>query len=123
MSTWQRIGCPTVYHRRVLAAPVKRTLIVHIGTHKTGSTSLQQMLGNLSDSLARSGIHVPVAGRSGGSHGNLIAEYSGPTRPYHDASLGGWVELPRCTAPRILISAEGFTGPSFDRGDRPSAIA
>ena len=68
---------------------MQRTLIVHIGTHKTGSTSIQRMLACLVGSLERLGIHVPAAAREAGGHANLVAEYSHPARPYYNPDLGG----------------------------------
>jgi len=40
-----------------------RDILIHIGTHKTGSTSLQQLLTRASDRLFEDGILYPEAGR------------------------------------------------------------
>lgn len=42
----------------------KPTIILHIGTHKTGTSFLQQMLCNAAAALAEMGILYPAAGRS-----------------------------------------------------------
>ena len=91
----------------------RRTLIVHIGLPKTGSTSIQRMLCVLAGSLRRRGIHVPRAGQNApGEHRNLVHEYLG-SREYR-ARAGRWAELSRelhesARARRFVISAESFS--------------
>ncbi len=46
-------------------------LYLHLGTDKTGSTAIQRMLDASGDSLARHGLHFPVAGRKAWSHSDL----------------------------------------------------
>ena len=106
----------------------QRKLVVHIGTPKTGSTSIQHMLHRLAVALEARGIHVPVAARSSDySHCNLaLPAGHWATNP----SLGGWADLARevkhCGAPRCVISCENFTSP-WARGqpnvDRLLALA
>ena len=88
-----------------------RSLIVHMGLPKTGSTSIQMAIRRLTRALRKRGIHTPTAGRSRiGDHNNLAYAATG-ARTFRPA-LGGWPELRRevrrCTAPRILLSAETF---------------
>ena len=91
----------------------RRTLVVHIGLPKTGSTSIQRMLCVLAGPLREHGIHVPSAGQNAnGAHWNLVHEYMG-NREYQ-AHRGGWAELSRelrdsVTAHRFVISAESFS--------------
>lgn len=88
--------------------------ILHIGTHKTGTTTLQQWCANHSDALAQHGILYPRAGRPG----------SGPRAGHH---LVPWALLPNRKAlpeevwpqleqecansdlPRVLLSAEALS--------------
>lgn len=44
-------------------------VILHMGTHKTGTTALQQMFSDQEDRLERSGILYPRTGRALGHHG------------------------------------------------------
>ena len=91
---------------------MKRKLVVHVGTHKTGSTSIQHMLDGLSASLEEHGVHVPVAARWQGHHAHLVSDLM-----YwrHNPCPRGWTdladELTRCRASRFVVSAEHFTSP------------
>ena len=88
-----------------------RTLVVHVGMPKTGSTSIQHMLHRLSPALERAGVYVPAAARSRGTHENLVLP---PGHRRHRPRLGGWTDLERevrrCPAPCCVISSEHFTG-------------
>jgi hypothetical protein len=78
--------------------------IVHAGTHKTGTTSLQQLLAERRSELAAAGWHYPTLQRKGRDH-NLLA---------HRLATCGDAELPQlrallarqATAPKLLLSAE-----------------
>ena len=95
--------------RRALAG---RRLVVHVGTLKTGSTTLQAALAGLGPDLRRLGIHVPAAGRGRDGcarHGDLRHALIGEGR----VSPGGaWdrlaEEMRRSTARRFVISDEWF---------------
>ena len=70
-----------------------RRLVVHVGTPKTGSTSIQDALARLGPALRERGIHVPSAGRrhaASARHANLLGSLTGFR---HDAARGGWREL------------------------------
>ena len=98
-----------------------RTLVVHIGMPKTGSTSLQHMLWTLAGRLRRYGVHVPVSGQDpSGSHCNLVREYTGHGRSTrYRPLLGGWCDLLQelashrgaSGASRFVISCEAFSHP------------
>ena len=92
---------------------MKRSLVVHIGMPKTGSTSIQRMLSDLAPSLEQLGIHVPLTARHCG-HENLVHAIDDRCRKFRPA-LGGWRELAdeltRCAASRFVLSAEVFVAP------------
>ncbi|MEA5390971.1 hypothetical protein VB738_06815 [Cyanobium gracile UHCC 0139] len=91
-------------------------VFIHIGTHKTGTTSLQACLRTWSPELAASGLLVPSAGTLSATsgHHNLAFQLAGDSR--YDPALGGLSELvaelrlasnlphPR----RAVISSEDF---------------
>lgn len=68
-------------------------VFIHIGTHKTGTTSLQAWLRRCSRELAASGIFVPSAGTlcDSSGHHNLAFQLGGDSR--YDPSLEGLNEL------------------------------
>ena len=106
---------------------MRRTLVVHIGTPKTGSTSIQHMLHRLAIPLQKLGIHIPSSGRSGNlTHGGLAFVY--PGSPLYVRSHRAWAalrdELCHHPAPRFVISAETFsTGAADHVADRVSDLA
>ncbi len=84
---------------------MRRRLVVHVGTVKTGSTSIQQVLHRLPLALERAGVHVPVAASWRGRAANLV----GTWHPI----LGGWedllYEVQRSPARLCVISNDLFT--------------
>ncbi len=83
-------------------------LIVHIGTHKTGTTALQQFLHANRERLAARGLHYATP--RGVPHSNLIANAlnSGESRVV-DAFLANHSRSARQQgADTILVSAENF---------------
>ena len=90
-----------------------RNLVVHIGLAKTGSTSIQRMLFELRDALARQGIFIPAAGCPPClcCHNNVAHSLSGAMDYRPDQ--GGWeefaTEIATATSHTILVSAEAFT--------------
>ena len=40
-----------------------KTVYLHIGTHRTGSTSIQRFLANVEEALAKRGVIYPKTGR------------------------------------------------------------
>ena len=110
------------------ASPLKRTLFVHVGMPKTGSTSIQSMLADWALPLERRGIHVPVSGRAFAPGQVLLyRESRGRLSPVADVWDDLLHELTTCAAPRFAISWEGFTAalftPSRAVADCAAAIA
>ncbi len=98
-------------------------LYVHIGTHKTGTTSIQSFLRRHSRSLARSGIFVPETGvlDAGSGHHNIAWGLRGDrrfscTRGTLDELV---VELAGSSAPVGVISSEDLEY----LVDKPDALA
>ena len=90
----------------------RQRLVLHVGTLKTGSTTLQQTLGALAPELRRRGVHVPLAARlhpRRGQHGNLRRALTG--RGFQP-ECGGWpelaTELRRSDAEQFVVSDEWF---------------
>ncbi|MGQ3672715.1 hypothetical protein ACT6QG_09985 [Xanthobacter sp. TB0136] len=88
-----------------------REIFIHIGTHKTGTTSIQALLWRRATRLRKAGIHVPHTGRpfpNMAGHHNIGWLLRGDSRA--DPALGGLDELVRELAdapcPKAVISAE-----------------
>jgi hypothetical protein len=86
------------------------TAVLHIGTHKTGTTSFQTMIAqNLAHFIAQ-GIYYPAAGRARASQANLAWELSGDPRYRPQAGsledLAG--ELRSLKPGAVVISSEDF---------------
>lgn len=90
-----------------------KTLFVHLGFHRTGTTSIQVFLRRNADALARRGVLVPASGTlfpvSG--HQNIAWQLTGDAR-YRD-EVGGIddleAELARSPLSRAVITSEDFT--------------
>ena len=88
----------------------RRTIFVHIGTHKTGTTSIQHFLVHNADDLQRGGILVPAAGRHLFGHHHVAWELR------NDRRLAGGTghvrqlcdELRSSTLDRAVLSSEDF---------------
>jgi hypothetical protein len=100
-----------------------RTICVHIGTHKTGTTSIQAFLAGNRERLRAHGLYVPKAGtihaRSG--HHNLAWQLRGD--PRFDPACGTLddllAELGDVAEPNAVISSEDFEYCA----ERPQALA
>ena len=71
-----------------------RVCYLHIGSHKTGTTSIQAFLGANEERLAADGVFLPLSGRldaTNGSHHNIAWELRGHSQ--YDSALGGVAEL------------------------------
>ena len=96
----------------IRAAMSERICFLHIGTHKTGTTTIQDVLTRDPTVLATHGIYVPRAGRFGaaGGHHNLEEELN--RSPNFDPSHGDLASLAReiagCNAPTVVISSENL---------------
>lgn len=88
-----------------------RHLIFHVGTHKTGTTSIQTMMQDNRDYFAAQGILFPQSGqvRNGGQH-NIAWELNGDEG--FDPSLGTLhdleVEIANSVVPDVVLTSEDF---------------
>lgn len=88
-----------------------RTCFIHIGTHKTGTTSIQMTLGDNTETLDISGYIYPRAGRSenSGGHHNIAFELF--DRDRFKAEFGTIDELlseMKSSSKNAIISSEEF---------------
>lgn len=89
-----------------------RTLFLHVGTHKTGTTSLQAILANHEEKLGQYGAYLPKTGRDGllPGHHNLAWELNDDER--FDPAAGSLRdlcdELSQSPQPRAILSSEDF---------------
>lgn len=96
---------------------MSKTLILHLGSYKTGSSSIQNLLFSNIDKLAEYGILYPQSGldRSdviGSRHRNLITPVvQGNTSSYvtHDLRK----ELETAERQTVIISSEAWSNPRF----------
>lgn len=92
--------------------PVGKVIWVHIGTHKTGTTSIQAALATNRERLRSLGLYVPRAGtthaRSG--HHNLAWQLRDDSRfrPAHGTLDDLLAELAEVAEPCAVISSEDF---------------
>ena len=96
-------------------AIIPRTLYVHIGTHKTGTTSIQAFLRRDADLPARDGVYVPSTGaiHAHAGHHNIAWQLRGDPRfNTKHGGLGHLVdELAQAAEPKAVISSEDFEYP------------
>ncbi|MGQ0486529.1 MAG: hypothetical protein ACT4SY_14400 [Hyphomicrobiales bacterium] len=98
--------------------PMHRTIFIHAGMHKTGSTAIQRFLTGNADRLRALGIYLPVAGTEVLAH-NHTAIVRAVAR-FDQTDAGGVFdrlrsELTQAGYPRqVLISTEDFS-PKFGR--------
>jgi hypothetical protein len=90
-------------------------IVFHIGTHKTGTTTLQRSLHRVraQGQLDGLGVYYPDAGRIGrDGHHNLVYELVSRWR--FNPALGGWdaleAELKGRDEPVVLVSSESLSG-------------
>jgi len=90
-----------------------KTIYLHIGTHKTGSTSLQFFLHRAASALGREGVLYPIAGRSESTpwgHHQLSGEIGLDPDGLHG---GAWdtlkEEVNDWKGEAILLSSEDFS--------------
>ncbi|TCS61444.1 hypothetical protein EDD52_11141 [Primorskyibacter sedentarius] len=91
-------------------------LILHVGTHKTATTTIQDLLALNRAKLAQERLIYPKLGRVSGHHG-LVADWITLPSQYHyaEGSVGAWKALARDYArsdKTVLLSTE-----EFSRGD------
>lgn len=107
-------------HNKKKAGVSMKTLFLHIGLHKTGTTTVQQTFQAASHLFRRQGLDfIPIGRHIGGAQHNLAWEIAG--LPGFDAALGTWddaVAYMEASQHRyFLISAEDLSGIS------PAAIS
>jgi hypothetical protein len=88
---------------------------IHIGLHKTGTTSLQSFFAGHRDGISKSGLYYPVSGciPSEGAHHNIYRHYSETTaeKARFDPARGGMPELLAELTPvttDTFLSSEGL---------------
>jgi hypothetical protein len=105
-----------------MTAVGERVCYIHVGTHKTATTALQNYLAANDALLAAEGTHYPRTGRmQPNGHHNIAFELSGDER--YRPELGNLAQLLDEVAaaglPRACISSEGLTF----LNDRPERLA
>ena len=92
--------------------PSNRIVFVHIGTHKTGTTSLQELLAKNARAFARYGLLIPKAGRIEANSGHHNIAWELGADPRFDPAFGTLESLLRemaCAVTRTAcISSEDF---------------
>jgi hypothetical protein len=96
----------------VAGMSVRPTLFVHIGTHKTGTTSIQNFLRTHAPQLRACGISVPTAGTVGPVSGHHNIAWQIRNDPRYRIKAGGLdeliAELKYAQASTGVISSEDF---------------
>lgn len=106
---FNKIARGNIQNRR---ADLSKTLFVHIGTHKTGSTSIQNFLRYHATRLNECGVFVPKSGtlNENSGHHNIAWEMRKDRR--HNPRTGGIdelvAELKACAQSTAVISSEDF---------------
>ena len=101
-----------------------RRCFLHIGTHKTGTTSIQHLLSRSSSALAEKGYFYPQSGRLEElpGHHNLAWEISGDPRFRKNAGTSDdLLREVKDKSAHIILSSEDF-GASLDHEARFSAF-
>ncbi|WP_417606580.1 hypothetical protein [Primorskyibacter flagellatus] len=96
-------------------------LILHVGTHKTATTSIQNILALNRKMLAKHGFIFPKLGTESGQHG-LVTDWITlpPQYQYEEGSVSAWKTLVRDyanTDKTVFVSSE-----EFSRGDPKQRI-
>lgn len=94
------------------ALPKNRIVFVHIGTHKTGTTSLQDLLAKNARAFARNGVLVPKAGRIEANSGHHNIAWELGADPRFDPAFGTLEsflrEIAYTSLRNVCISSEDF---------------
>lgn len=97
-----------------------QSVLLHIGTHKTGSTSIQRFLARSSERLREDGILYPEAGRPEDRtpHGHHILAWS-VQQKQGLKNLEGWEEviseIRQVPCPHVVLSSEVFATCSVEQ--------
>lgn len=96
-----------LFRRRAVEAP--KRLILHVGMHKTATTSLQKMFFENRDTFAERGVYYPEASRTYLGHHLLAYEAFNPDNAEAAGALAGLVaELDAVDPEGVLISSENL---------------
>lgn len=87
-----------------------KTIHIHIGNYKTGSTAIQQFIGFNRKRFLETGYYVPTSGFDGSAHHELMWALRGESFAKRQKELYASLnsELATCGYPDILISSEVF---------------
>ena len=88
-------------------------VVLHIGTHKTGTTWIQEVMATNTALLAEHGLAYPGIGHASGHH-SLIAEWVKLAKIYWlpEGHIDGWRQIAEAyadTDQTVLLSSEEFT--------------
>jgi hypothetical protein len=102
---------------------VKRRCFLHVGTHKTGTTTLQRYASEHERLLDARGVYYPRSGRVGAGHHNLAWELYGARSFQRSAGdlAALKAELQSVSAPTVLLSSEDFEC-AYDRPTQLNAL-
>src|SRR4051812_1580029 len=95
-----------------------RPCFIHIGLHKTGSTSIQKMLASREDWLGSLGLYVPKTGRTGSQGHHLLAWELSRRHGFSGSAQFDALkrELREAGFPaRVVLSSEDFSSRIHDR--------
>ena len=90
---------------------IRRSIYLHIGTHKTGTSSIQSTLAHNADILFRAGYLYPEKGRLGelGHHAVSHEFFHGLHFTEHKGELSAVLdEFDRSGLPNLILSSEDF---------------
>ena len=90
----------------------KRICYIHVGPHKTGTTSIQWFLRENRAALLKHGYFVPESGNVHGGHHPIVRQLCGQEVPHHHKSAAAkFVEALRGTlSDAVVISSEALEG-------------
>lgn len=93
-------------------------LVLHVGTHKTASTTIQKSFFTNRKLLAEHGLIYPNIGRTEGHHG-LVTDWANLAPVFHfpEGSAAAWKKLVRKTAQgdhTVFLSSEEFSRGRID---------
>lgn len=92
---------------------IKKKIILHVGTHKTGTTAIQSMLSINSEYLKNNWVLYPSAGRFGrfGGHHNIAAQLNNDKKIFKNkfGTLENLcAEIKKTNFSTVIISSESF---------------
>jgi hypothetical protein len=90
----------------------KRICYIHVGPHKTGTTSIQSFLRENRSELLKHGYFVPESGNIHGGHHPLVRQLCGKNVPnIHNRAAAKFTEaLTQTLCEAVVISSEAFDG-------------